>query len=281
MNFSPLIEAAWNGRIAHLSGLDVIGSTAGALSRIIQDREIELWEHRRIVSEASEEEVHIRFQICFRVNSHPLQIQAGQLSVAHKSFRIISTASKSLPLKDWLSDEHCNMFFPIPSQPMSDDEEEHILLSTGSSPALVKLVLTFARKYRETISVDNVQKNRKLGTRTLVRIMKRLTVYPDDSDLHAIICRSLLADFLPTTERMSLESLLDEADIRKSADKVNYAAVSVSEPVIHRDSYRFIQTPWYEIEYCIFHRRVPVAKKRCQSRCLCSKTLKTPKAFCR
>ncbi|KAF9034673.1 hypothetical protein BDZ89DRAFT_1157933 [Hymenopellis radicata] len=189
---SPLIEAAWKGRLAHLSGLDVIGSTAGALSRIIQDREIELWEHRRIVSEASEEEV-----------------QAGQLSVAHKSFRIISTASKSLPLKDWLSDEHCNMFFPIPSQPMSNEEEEHILLSTGPHQPL------------ETISVDNVQKNRKLGTRTLVRIMKRLAIYPDDSNLHAIIYRSLLADFLPTTERMSLESLLNEADIRKSADKIH------------------------------------------------------------
>lgn len=48
---SPLIESAWQGRLAHLSGLDVIGSTAGSLSRLFQDREIELWEGQRLVAE--------------------------------------------------------------------------------------------------------------------------------------------------------------------------------------------------------------------------------------
>jgi hypothetical protein len=54
---SPLINAAWTGRLLHLAGIDVIGSTAGSLSRLVQDREIELWEGKRIVSEASAEEV--------------------------------------------------------------------------------------------------------------------------------------------------------------------------------------------------------------------------------
>lgn len=54
---SALIEGAWGGHLLHLSGLDVIGSTAGSLSRIVQDREIELWENKRIVAEASPEEV--------------------------------------------------------------------------------------------------------------------------------------------------------------------------------------------------------------------------------
>ena len=57
MFHSPLIEGAWAGRLLHLSGLDVIGPTAGSLSRIVQDREIELWEGRRIVGDASPEEV--------------------------------------------------------------------------------------------------------------------------------------------------------------------------------------------------------------------------------
>lgn len=54
---SPLIEGAWAGNLLHLSGLDVIGSTAGSLARLVQDREIELWENKRIVAEASPEEV--------------------------------------------------------------------------------------------------------------------------------------------------------------------------------------------------------------------------------
>ena len=47
---SPLIEGAWAGRLVHLSGFDVVGATAGSLSRLFQDREIELWEAKRVVS---------------------------------------------------------------------------------------------------------------------------------------------------------------------------------------------------------------------------------------
>jgi hypothetical protein len=54
---SPLVEAAWSGRLLHLSGLDVTGSTAGSLSRIFQDREVELWAGKRIVGSATEDEV--------------------------------------------------------------------------------------------------------------------------------------------------------------------------------------------------------------------------------
>lgn len=45
----------------HLSGLDVIGSTAGSLARLIQDRESELWEGNRIVAESTEEVSHVAY----------------------------------------------------------------------------------------------------------------------------------------------------------------------------------------------------------------------------
>jgi hypothetical protein len=54
---SPLIEGAWKGQLLHLAGIDVIGATAGSLARLTQDREIELWEGKRIVAKASAEEV--------------------------------------------------------------------------------------------------------------------------------------------------------------------------------------------------------------------------------
>ncbi|PPQ92175.1 hypothetical protein CVT25_008949 [Psilocybe cyanescens] len=201
---SPLIEGAWAGRLLHLSGLDVIGSTAGSLSRIIQDRETELWESKRIVAEASPEE-----------------ISSGELSVAHPSFRIISTASKSLLLKDWLSDEHANMFFPIPSQPMDQKEESTILSATGCHQDVIDTLLVFAEKYRNSMSADNVLKNRKLGTRTLVRIARRLALYPQDTDLQSIIQRSLLAEFLPATEKMNLNTMLEDSNIFKLTPPFN------------------------------------------------------------
>ena len=55
--YSPLIEGAFEGRLVHLAGVDVIGSTAGSLARVFQDREAELWEGKRIVAHADKEEV--------------------------------------------------------------------------------------------------------------------------------------------------------------------------------------------------------------------------------
>ncbi|KAF8624743.1 hypothetical protein AX17_007074 [Amanita inopinata Kibby_2008] len=195
---SPLIEAAWTGRLLHLAGLDVIGSTAGSLSRLLHDRETELWEGKRIVSDASKDE-----------------ISSGELSLAHPSFRVISTATKSLPLKDWLAHEHANMFFSVPSQPMDRQEEAAILQAVGCPPALLDVLLNFAEKYRLSTSVDNIIKNRKLGTRSLVRIARRLSRFQRESNLHDTICRSLLAEFLPVAEKMNLEGMLRDCEINK------------------------------------------------------------------
>ncbi|KAL6302276.1 AAA domain-containing protein [Sparassis latifolia] len=201
---SPLIQGAWTGRLVHLSGIDVIGSTAGSLARLIQDRETELWENKRIVSQASDEEQ-----------------ATGELSVAHPAFRIISTASKSLPLRDWLSDEHANMFFPVAAQPMGRDEEASILLHTGCSPSVVTTLLTFAEKYRSSMTSDSVQKNRKLGTRSLVRIARHVAKFPGHNDLHSLFSRSVLAEFLPTTEAMNLQELFEESGIKKRTPAFN------------------------------------------------------------
>ncbi|OBZ76548.1 von Willebrand factor A domain-containing protein 8 [Grifola frondosa] len=201
---SPLIEGAWSGRLVHLSGLDVIGSTAGSIARLMQDREVELWETKRIVTQASEEEK-----------------ASGELSVTHPSFRIISTASKSLPLKDWLSDEQANMFFPIAAQPMSREEEYSILKQTGCPAEILETLLTFADKYRSGMTSDTVQKNRKLGTRSLVRIARRVARFPGDNDLHSLLSRSILAEFLPATEAMNLDNLFEETGIRKQTPKFN------------------------------------------------------------
>ncbi|KAG7095577.1 hypothetical protein E1B28_006310 [Marasmius oreades] len=196
---SPLIQGAWAGKLVHLDSLDVIGSTLGSLSRFIQDREIELWSNKRIVSEASEGE-----------------IATGELSITHPCFRIISTASKSLPLKDWLSDEHCNMFFPIHSQPMDEKEEYVVLKSSGCSSETLERLLRFAERYRRSFSDDNIQKNRKLGTRSLMRIANRLASVPGDArDLRTLLSRTLLAEFLPATERLNLESLFGETGVKK------------------------------------------------------------------
>jgi von Willebrand factor A domain-containing protein 8 len=111
------------------------------------------------------------------------------------------------------------MFFPVLSQPMEPEEESSILLETGCSPEAIKMLLLFADKYRQSISSDSVQKNRKLGTRSLVRIARRLALFPQD-DLNAIIGRSLLTEFLPAVERMNLDTLLLDSGIKRRVQAV-------------------------------------------------------------
>ncbi|EKM57120.1 uncharacterized protein PHACADRAFT_92032 [Phanerochaete carnosa HHB-10118-sp] len=195
---SPLTEGAWEGRLVHLSGIDVIGPTAGSLARIFQDREAELWEGKRMVTQADHDEVI-----------------SGELAIPHSSFRVIVTASKSLPLKDWLSDEHANMFFPVAAIPMSQEEETILLLDTGCPRKLVNTLISFAEKYRSSMTSDLVQKNRKLGTRALVRIARRLAKHPDHVDLYTMLSHAVLAEFLPATERMSLGTIFEELGIRQ------------------------------------------------------------------
>jgi von Willebrand factor A domain-containing protein 8 len=92
------------------------------------------------------------------------------------------------------------MFFPIPSQPMDADEESEILLETGCSPNIIKTILSFTEKYRQSLSADTVQKSWKLGTQALVRIATQLAKFPQDDDLYVLISHSLLAEFLPAVE---------------------------------------------------------------------------------
>ncbi|KXN92823.1 von Willebrand factor A domain-containing protein 8 [Leucoagaricus sp. SymC.cos] len=185
---NPLVEALWSGRLLHLSGLDIIGSTAGSLSWMFQDHEAKLWEGKRIVGYAS-----------------PDKIQASKLLVAHPSFCIISTTSKSLPLKDWLSDKQANMFFPIPSQPMDTQEELSIFTTMGHPKELADTLLQFAEKYRASISADNVLRSQRLET----------------LDLSFIILQSLLSQFLPAIEYLNLNMLLKESNICMKADAFN------------------------------------------------------------
>ena len=147
------------------------------------------------------------------------------LTICHPSFRIIATASKAIPLKDWLTHEHANMFFTLPSQPMNKEEERKAVLSTGCPAEIVGRLLTFAEKYRNTLASDSVQRNRKFGTRAILRISKRMAMDSQNGDrsgdeLYVLINRSILAEFLPTTERAALEVLLKECDINPGRSAV-------------------------------------------------------------
>ena len=103
---------------------------------------------------------------------------------------------------------------------MSHYEERDVLLLTGCPVELVDTILHFAERYRVTLSADSVLKNRKLGTRALVRISTRLSKYSGE-DLYSLLARSLLVEFLPAVEKANIENLLDECGIKKGTMPVS------------------------------------------------------------
>ncbi len=103
---------------------------------------------------------------------------------------------------------------------MNTEEESNILLTTGCPKETVDALLSFAEKYRQSISAENVLKSRKLGTRSLVRIAHKLSMFPNNFDLNSIISQSLLAEFLPTVERLNLDTLLEESNFFQRTDVV-------------------------------------------------------------
>lgn len=107
---------------------------------------------------------------------------------------------------------------------MDQKEESTILSATGCHQDVIDTLLVFAEKYRNSMSADNVLKNRKLGTRTLVRIARRLALYPQDTDLQLIIQRSLLVEFLPATEKMNLNTMLEDSNIFKLTPPVCFVS---------------------------------------------------------
>jgi hypothetical protein len=232
---SPLTESAWAGRLVHLAGIDVIGPTAGSLARLLQDREAELWEGNRVVCRMPDGEPTVSRPIMPAASAHhPTSKTTDQSSLTqtHPSFRVIASASKSLHIRDWLTDEHANMVGTLSSIPMPPTEELDILLSTGCNASTAKKVLEFASAYRASLDAamkesgnrgsnsNNVHKSRRLGTRALVRIARWCARFPWDEDLYSLFARALLIEFLPPTERTNVETLMKECGIERTLELV-------------------------------------------------------------
>ena len=85
----------------------------------------------------------------------------------------------------------------------------------------MKTLLAFAEKYRASMTSDVVQKNRKLGTRALIRLARRLGRFPHDSDLRSLLRQAILAEFLPRTETMNLDVIFEDCGLKERTPAVS------------------------------------------------------------
>ncbi|CAO1613724.1 unnamed protein product [Jaminaea pallidilutea] len=201
---SPLIKATMEAKILHLAGIDVLGPTAASLGSLMQDRTQELWEGKRATLVESDR---------FDEPGTATTAGQGQITPLHPAFRLIATSSSST--SDWLTEELSTLFSFVSPLPMSESEERDIIYKqSGCPPERLERLFTFTKRYRE-LSADpalGLSKSRRLGTRSLIRIAKRLAAFPE-SDVRTLIERTLLVDFLPRTNRDLVRNTLGECGL--------------------------------------------------------------------
>jgi von Willebrand factor A domain-containing protein 8 len=110
---------------------------------------------------------------------------------------------------------------------MDRKEERRILeiQSPGTPSSVLDVLLDFAGKYRQAMSADTVLRSAKLGTRSLIRIARQIIASSDPTDLKYPIRRNLLAECLPITERMNLEEIFAECNIKEAGIKVGLSSI--------------------------------------------------------
>lgn len=196
---APLIKGANDARLVHLAGVDVLGPTLGSLARLMQDREVELWAGLRATLSRS-----------------GLDSAKSAFASIDPCFRIVATAAAAKP--EWLNEEASTLFGFVQPSPMSPQEERAVIEAhaPGCPKEILDKLLHFAHRYRALSSNTNVglAKSRRLGTRALVRMARRLAVLPASTDMRNLVARNLLVDFLPRTTRELVSRLLDECGLR-------------------------------------------------------------------
>ena len=199
---APLTQGALDGTLVHLAGADVLGTTLGALARLTQDRELELWGGARLSLGAAPGPAP----------GTRAAVVPGGITPLARRFRLIASAPTAAK---WLTEVQASMFAVVPAPQMDAAEEHHLVLTRAQCPAaLMAPVFRFAELYRAACADPGagLHKARRLGTRQLIRIATRLAHWPD-TDVHATLWRGQLVDFMPRTVRDVVATLLTTAGI--------------------------------------------------------------------
>ncbi|KAF9969381.1 von Willebrand factor A domain-containing protein 8, partial [Actinomortierella ambigua] len=207
---SALVKAALDGSLAIMDGIDTLSfGTMATLQRLIHERETALPDGRKLLRPTHYEALQAKHGW-----SEKQMIEKGLLKI-HPAFRIVSLAR---PVSNgteggkpgaWLSPEIVSLFQFITVRPLSQDEEMGLLttLSPGVSEENLKLLLSFANRLRSDQDETIKTLSAAMSTRQLIRICRRLAVFPDEC-LFDAVHKVSLSRFLPSIAKQALNALL-------------------------------------------------------------------------
>ncbi|XP_077987566.1 von Willebrand factor A domain-containing protein 8-like [Glandiceps talaboti] len=209
---SPLVTAAIEGSLAVLDGIHRINpGTLASLQRLVHDREFNLFDGTKLIRHDRYEELKKKTETTDE------EMRKRQVFPIHPSFRILALAEPPVAgssSHQWLNSELLTLFHYHHVKPLSYIEEMEVI--QGMVPNVVQdlmePLLKLTHRLRNSGDSTMLSLSSSLSTRQLLRIAKRLALYPNES-LHDAVSKACLSRFLPQLARQSLEKSLDDAGI--------------------------------------------------------------------
>ncbi|KAJ3641595.1 hypothetical protein Zmor_028095 [Zophobas morio] len=229
---SPLVLAALEGKIAVLDGINRIHpSTLSVLHRLVQDRELQLHDGKRLMSDERYQSIKQSFDL----TDHQMT-ESGILPI-HPDFRIIAIGeppSLNSPTGNWMTPELLSLFLFHEVRTLSKEEELHIIASKYGPPSksLLKIV-ELAHILRNSTDQTLQSLSGHLSTRQLLRIGARMKNYPSNF-VYDTIRTTFMVQFLPTLARQALERTIHRLGVvaEESSDDTAPIACGIKNDIL-------------------------------------------------
>ena len=221
---TPLAIAVRTGRLAILDGVNRLPpGTISALLRLVEDREITLFDGSRYVRP----DRYARMMADLSLSE--AELTARGIFMVHPSFRIVALATPPTQHTPWLTNEMLNLFhfFLLEMDVKSDVGREHAAslvesvvpnLSTGMAPKLATLAAKLAMAQEDD---DRMQGSMSL--RMMLRIARRAAIYAED--LSDAISMNMMTMFMPADVRQLTNKLMNESGLEGELEGVRGIAV--------------------------------------------------------
>uniref|UniRef100_A0A665V7K3 von Willebrand factor A domain-containing protein 8 n=1 Tax=Echeneis naucrates TaxID=173247 RepID=A0A665V7K3_ECHNA len=162
-----------------------------------------------------------------RVNLGTLAVLSRSIFPIHPSFRVLALAeppvvgagSSSSRGQQWLGPELLTMFLYHTVSPLGKAEEMDLLqgLTPNVPQEAAEQLLHLTHSLRNTNDPTAQSLASSLSTRQLLRICRRLSLYPEESVAHAVN-KACLSRFLPSLARACLEKSLSNCSIQEAPE---------------------------------------------------------------
>uniref|UniRef100_A0A665V7J8 von Willebrand factor A domain-containing protein 8 n=1 Tax=Echeneis naucrates TaxID=173247 RepID=A0A665V7J8_ECHNA len=219
---SPLVTAAIEGKLLLLDGIHRVNlGTLAVLSRLLHDRELDLYDGTRLLRWDRYQTIKEELQFSDE------QLQERSIFPIHPSFRVLALAeppvvgagSSSSRGQQWLGPELLTMFLYHTVSPLGKAEEMDLLqgLTPNVPQEAAEQLLHLTHSLRNTNDPTAQSLASSLSTRQLLRICRRLSLYPEESVAHAVN-KACLSRFLPSLARACLEKSLSNCSIQEAPE---------------------------------------------------------------